>query len=106
MDQPGKNEENDAPGREFMEQMRQVEIDRLRAMDCFAESSQKLPNDHLIVKARDKTHPHDCPNEKDNEGDEPGPPPEPGGRLARFATPPLVTHDARKEEGIDDRAFD
>ena len=55
-------EDQHAPGREFMQQVREIKKDRFRAMDSLAEPAEKFLHDDLLIEARDELgaadHPH------------------------------------------------
>src|SRR5207302_3319855 len=98
-----------APWKKFLEQVRNVEKERLRAMDVcsdFAEARQKFADDHQFVKTRDPKPSGDDPNQKDRQRREPWPPTAPCGCPFHFSETQLISEDPGKQKLIDDRAFD
>src|SRR5258708_6544953 len=75
------NRENDyqgAPGSKFVQQMRQIKIKRLRAMDRFSKTRRKFVHDNFIEETGLKENSADHPQEKDTQRRDPRPPAAPG----------------------------
>src|SRR5262245_47592155 len=115
-----------APWREFVKQMRQIKIKRLRSMNGFAETSQKFTHNDLVQALGLKQRSTCNPKQKDSYRSDPGPPARPGAyaRLQQWVTgvtdpgykfssaarvspaPPIKHSDPGKQKGIDNRALD
>ena len=57
----GDGDHKQAPRSKFVQQMRQIKIEWLRPMNCFAESPNKFTHHDLIEKARLKKDAADHP---------------------------------------------
>src|SRR5207248_10908605 len=52
------------PGREFLQQMRNVKEQRLRTMNALMKASAEFVQNNVFVKSIDKTHPENHPKTK------------------------------------------
>src|SRR6266404_5791587 len=98
-----------APRKNFVEQMRDVEEERLSAVHVgadFAEARQKFADNDKLIKARHPKTTRDYPNQKNSERREPRPPAAPRFRAFRFSKGELINNDTGKQERVDDRALD
>src|SRR5216117_4045442 len=74
----GDGNHKQAPRSKFVQQMRQIKMERLRPMNCFAKAPNKFTHHDLIEKSRLKKDAADPPCKKDSEGCGPWPPAGPG----------------------------
>ena len=94
-----------------MEQMREIEKERLGAMHVgadFAEAREKFTHDDHLIKVRHPQPSRDDPDQKYRERCKPRPPAAPC-RVAAGVSPvfpKLENHDPRQQERVNDRAFD
>src|SRR6266511_1844750 len=99
-----------APRSKFVQQMRQIKIKWLRAMNRFAKAPDEFVHHDFIEKPRLKKNSTNHPKKKDAQRRKPRPPaaPDAVSRRARRSRPtaPLKEEDAREQEGVNNRALD
>src|SRR5437879_13407606 len=97
--------------------MRQIKIERLRPMNCFAETRHEFAHYNFIKEAGLKHNSADHPQDKESKGRDPWPPSRPGAlvgtprcgvRSGQRADPttPWKQSNPGQEERIRHRAFD
>src|SRR5439155_13842841 len=99
-----------APRSKFVQQMRQIKIQRLRSMNCFSKTRREFAHDELLEKATLKNDTADNPQKKDSQRSDPRPPARPrtvAVRLRRMPpASPLKQRNARQQKCINNRSLD
>src|SRR5262249_12655843 len=101
----GKDDEEQTPRCKFVKEMRQVEIDWLRAMDGFAETAEEFTHNNLIVEAGLKKNSTTGPEKKNRERNNPRPRTTPAAPRFTAIADHCCNH-SRQKECVNDRSFD
>src|SRR5262249_47620564 len=98
-----------APWKKFVEQMRDIEKEGLRAVDVgadFTEPGQKFADYNQFVKARDPKPTGNYPNQEYRERRKPRPPTAPRSCIFRFSETQLINNNSGQQKCINNGAFD